>query len=390
MSSFRGAWKAGMSAVGVLAIAGLSACQTASPAAPAQPTTAPKSAQPAATQAAPKAASPAAAPKTASPAASPATKTASPAAGGSPSAAPNFGSWRPSDTIEFNVQAGAGGGSDLLARTVKSILEEQKMIDVPISVVNRPGGNGGISYGHTISKEGDPHTWQTSTDSMLIAPLRGEASYDYKKMTPLATVATDDFFLVTAADSKFNSVKDVVEAAKAQPGSITVGGVSAGATDNLLTGMFEQKAGVQLNFVPFSGQGEMLTALLGGHVDLGWSNPGEALEQVRGGQIKILGVASDDRIPSEPNVPTLKEQGVDMNFQFSRTILAPGNLPPEAVQYYEALFQQLTQTEAWQKNYVEKNSLTPNYRNSAETAKALDQRSEEFRQLLGQLGFLKQ
>ncbi|HEX2173995.1 MAG TPA: tripartite tricarboxylate transporter substrate binding protein [Dehalococcoidia bacterium] len=319
-------------------------------------------------------------------AASPAAKTVA-----SPSpqaAAPNFGSWRPSRAIEFNVQAGAGGGSDLLARTVKDTLERENMIDVPITVVNRPGGNGAISYGHTISKRGDPHTWQTSTDSMLIAPLRGEADYDYKNMTPFATIAIDDFFLVTASNSRFNTVQDVVNAAKAQPGTLTVGGVGAGSTDNLLTGMFEQKAGVTFSFVPFNGQGEMLSSLLGGHVQLGWSNPGEALEQVRAGRVKILGVASDQRIAQEPNVPTLKEQGVDMTFVFRRTILGPGGLAPEVVHYYEALFQQMTSTEYWQTNYIEKNFLTPAYLNSAQTAQALDRRNEEFRQLLDSLGFL--
>ena len=288
------------------------------------------------------------------------------------------------------MQAGAGGGSDLLARTIKDFLEREQMINVPITVINRPGGNGSISYGHTIRQRGNPHVWQTSTDSMLIPPLRGEADYNYKEMTPLAAVAVDDFFLVAPSNSRFNTLQDVIQAAKAQRCVITVGGVTAGTKDNLITSMLEQKAGIQLNYVPFDGSGEMQSALLGGHVNLGWGNPGEVLEQLRAGRVKILGVASDQRIPSAPDVPTFKEQGVDMTFVFHRTILAPGNLPPEAVQYYEALFKQLTETENWRENYIEKNSLTPYYLNSAETAQLYDRRYEDFKQLLDSLGFLKE
>ena len=261
---------------------------------------------------------------------------------------------------------------------------------MPITVVNRPGANGAISYNHTISKRGDPHTWQTSTDSALIAPLRGEANYNVADMTPLATVAVDDFYLATASNSRYNSLKDVIDAAKANPGQVIVGGVGAGSTDNLLTGMFEQKAGLQFSFVPFNGQGEMQSALLGGHVQLGWTNPGEALEHLRAGRIKLLGVASDRRLGFTPDVPTFKEQGVDMTFVFNRMILAPPGIPPETLQYYEDLFRRLTETESWRRDYIEKNSLTPKFAGSAETARELAQRNEDLRKLVADLGLLQQ
>ena len=181
------------------------------------------------------------------------------------------------EPIEFVVQAGAGGGSDIMARTIQTIMEQEKLTSHPISVVNRAGGAGAIAYTYVSGKKGNPYLWATATTGFLQTPLLVKTTYNYKVFTPLCNLAFDDFLIVVRGDSPYKTMKDVIEAARKNTGGLKVGGTTAQSPDAIIVFQLERETGVKFNFIPFKSGGEVMVALLGGHIDLVSANPGEAL-----------------------------------------------------------------------------------------------------------------
>ena len=111
-----------------------------------------------------------------------------------------------------------GGGSDIMARMMQTVIEKEKLCPQPVTVVNRPGGGGAIAFAYVAGKKGDPHFWLTATTSFLTTPLLGKSKYTYKDFTPLTNLAYDDFFVTVKADSPYRTMKDLIEDAKKKPG----------------------------------------------------------------------------------------------------------------------------------------------------------------------------
>ena len=253
--------------------------------------------------------------------------------------------------IEFVCHAGVGGGSDIMARMMQTMIEKEKLCPQPVAVVNRAGGGGAIAFAYVAGKRGDPHFWLTATTSFLTTPLLGKSKYNYRDFTPLANLAYDDFFITVKADSPYKTMKDLIEDAKKRPGDLRTGGTYAPGTDALISHLIERAAGVKFNYIPFKSGGEAMIALLGGNLDMFYPNPGEALAQVEAKKVRVLAVASEKRLAAAPNIPTLKELGINAAFQQVRSIAAPKDLPPEAVRYYEELFRKLADSKLWKEKY---------------------------------------
>lgn len=291
--------------------------------------------------------------------------------------------------VEFVCHASAGGGSDIMARMMQSIIEQEKITTQTITVVNRPGGGGAIAFAYVAGKKGDPHYWLTATTSFLTTPLLGKSKYDYKDFTPLANLAFDDFFIAVRADSPYKSMKDVIEASKKKPGELKTGGTYAPGTDAITSYLIEKAAGVKFNYIPYKSGGETMIALLGGHLDMTFPNPAEALAQVEAKKIRLLGVTSPKRLAQAPDVPTLKEQGIDVVYQQFRTIAAPKGLPKEALKYYEDLFKKLAYSKTWKEKYIKENMLTWDYKNSQETYELWVRENERYAKIMKEMGIRK-
>lgn len=119
--------------------------------------------------------------------------------------------------IEFVCHAAAGGGSDIQARFIQSVIEKEKLCSQPVAVVNRAGGGGAIAFAYVAGKKGDPHFWLTATTSFLTTPLLGKSKYTYKDFTPITNLAYDDFLVTVRADSPWKTMKELVEDAKKGP-----------------------------------------------------------------------------------------------------------------------------------------------------------------------------
>jgi putative tricarboxylic transport membrane protein len=292
--------------------------------------------------------------------------------------------------VEFVCHAAVGGGSDIMARFMQTVIEKEKLCSQPVAVVNRAGGGGAIAFAYVAGKKGDPHYWLTATTSFLTTPLLGKATkYNYRDFTPLANLAYDDFFITVKADSPYKTLKDLIEDAKKKPGQLKTGGTYAPGTDALIDHMLAKAGGVKFNYIPFKSGGEAMVALLGGNLDMFYPNPGEALAQMEAKKVRILAVASEKRLDAAPDIPTLRELGYNAAFQQVRSIAAPKDLPPEVVRYYEGLFRKLADSQWWKEKYIKENMLTWDYKNSAETGKLWESNNEFCAVIMKEMGVIK-
>lgn len=175
------------------------------------------------------------------------------------------------------------------------IIAENNLVPQPINVINKPGGGTAVGIAFVdANKRGDPHTLVLINPQMQLTPLRVKGAKGWRSLTPVTSLMLDDYLIM--ADSPYKDASAMIAAAKSKGDkAISIG--SAGT-------------GIKLNTVRFNSGGEILTALLGGHVDLGAGNPVEFMGQLESGGVRTLGVFREERFKTLPQVPTLKEQGI--------------------------------------------------------------------------------
>jgi putative tricarboxylic transport membrane protein len=295
----------------------------------------------------------------------------------------------PEKPIEFTVPFAAGGGSDIMARTIAAIMEKEKILPQPLVVVNRPGASGVLGYMHVGQKTGDPYVITTATSSFIIQPLLGKMKLDYREYTLVAGLALDEFVLVVPGNSPHKTVRDLIEGARRSPKNVKVGGTSAPSIDSIITHLVEKATGVQFNFIAFKSGGEVMTNLLGNHIDVASANPGEALAQIQAKKARVLAAASSKRLASMPDVPTLRESGIDVVVTQWRGVAAPKDIPKDAENVLVSAFKRLSDSKSWQENYLKENNLTPQYMAPEEFRRYLDSDAQQTRQVLTEMGLIK-
>ncbi len=298
--------------------------------------------------------------------------------------------WKPTKPIEFVAPFAPGGGSDVLARSIASIIESQKLCPQPLLVVNKAGGSGLVGTTSVVQQKGDPYVLVTFIPGQAQAALvAGKGAPTFRELTPICNLALDEQLIVVKADSPFKTIQDVIAEAKKRPGELTIGGTGAGQDDQICQRVWERAAGIRMRYVPFKSGGECITALLGGHVNLIWANPPEFVPQYEAKMVRPVAVAKATRMTDFPDVPALKEVGYNVTYFFYRGIMAAKDIPPEVVAFYEDMFKKLAESSAWKENYLKKYSLSPSWMGSKEFAKVVAQNEEESKDVLKDLGLLK-
>ena len=313
------------------------------------------------------------------------TATATTAATTAPTATP---AWTPTRPIELVVQAAAGGGSDIFARKIADILVKEKIVSQPINVVNKPGGSGAVAYNYVLGKKADPHVLATVTLSYLSTPLQEKPGYTYPDFTNLVTLATDDFIAVVKQESSYQSLADLIAAAKAKPKEIKVGGTQVGSSDSIIPALIEGAAGVQFNYITFRSGAEVNTAILGGTVDWTAANPGEAKALIDGKKLRGVAVFSPEPLKGFESVKTARSQGTDVVWEQFRGIIAPGGISAAERAYWTKALTDLTKSAEWSK-YLEENSLRPLVKSGADVDKFLDAQNAQLKAVLTKLGLIK-
>ena len=227
--------------------------------------------------------------------------------------------------LEIIAPANPGGGWDQTARAMQAALQDAGIAS-GVQVNNIPGAGGTIGLAQFVTgkkRRGDAVL--VGGLVMLGAILTNKAPVTLEDVTPLARLTGEYEVLVVPASSDIRTLDDLLAKLKADPGSVSWGGGSAGGTDHILAGLIAKAAGVdptKVNYIAHSGGGEALGAILGGHVTVGVSGYEEFAGQIQAGELRALAVSGDERIPGV-DVPTLKEQGVDVSLVNWRGLFAP-------------------------------------------------------------------
>jgi putative tricarboxylic transport membrane protein len=268
------------------------------------------------------------------------------------------GAWTPSRDVEFVVPSGVGGGADLLARVIHKVITEEKLVPVSIAVVNRPGGGGGVGIGYvSASRAADPHTLVLINSTYQITPILQPKVRTLSEIKPLMGVMLDDFLFFVPKDAPWKTLADFVKDAKSKPPK-TYALSTGGTTDLMGITVLSRAAGIELNAINFNSGGEALTALLGGHVHASIGNPLEFMGHVKSGAVRAIGLFRDARFQQFPEVPTVKEQGIDApNFQMWRGVAVPKDAPEPAATYWAGVMQKVAASPQF-KTYLADNAAS--------------------------------
>jgi tripartite-type tricarboxylate transporter receptor subunit TctC len=241
-----------------------------------------------------------------------------------------------------------GGGSDVLAQLVQPYLSKK----LGVNFVNEyiPGATGAIAWTRLArqSKKDGTVVSITNTPMLMTNYIMNDAiTYNIKDLTPIANVVTDSGIAVVAKDSPYKTIEDLLAAAKEKPGRVTVGNSGVGGDDFFTTLVIEKATGLSFKKVPFQGDGPSATAAMGNKIDVSFNNVGNVYSQIQSGNLRALAVFAEERFDSLPDVPTLKEKGIDVVAGSSRGYSAPAGIPDEARDQLIAAFEALKNDEAF-------------------------------------------
>ena len=262
-------------------------------------------------------------------------------------------------SLEILVPAAPGGGWDQTARAMQEVLQAEQLAS-RIQVTNIPGAGGTIGLAQFVtSKEGKGNAVMTGGSVMMGAIIMNQSAVSLDDVTPLARLTGEYGVLVVPADSPIKSVQDLVTRLKADPGSVSWGGGSAGGTDQILAGLIAKSAGVEatkVNYIAHGGGGEALSSILGGHVTVGVSGWQEFAPQVAAGKLRAIGIAAPERVPGI-DVPTLKEQGIDIELVNWRAVFAPPGIKDKDLTTLSEAVEKMVKSASWQNVLKERNWL---------------------------------
>ena len=302
--------------------------------------------------------------------------------------------WKPDKAIELIVPTGPGSGVDNTTRTLQAIMQTHKLVDTQIAVTNKAGGSYGVALNYLGQFPGDGHRLIVQTSTPLSALLTGQINVKYFEFTPIANLISEPIALIVRAESAIATGKDLAARLKADPSAVSISLAAArGNSFHIAAALFAKAAGVdirKLKIVVFGSSGDAMAALLGGHVDVLAVTPGNFQPLLEARKIRVLGVASKTRSSGAlAAVPTFREQGYDVIFDLPRSVMGPRGLTPEQVRFWDGVFARLVKTDAW-RQALEKNQWEDDYMNSTEFGKDLKAQYEVLKDVLTELGMVKQ
>lgn len=243
----------------------------------------------------------------------------------------------PERPINMIVAYSAGGGTDIAARTLAPFIEKHLGGDASIVVLNKPGAGGEIGFTELSQAEPDGYTIGfINTPNLLTIPIQRKARYSLESLTPIANVIDDPDAFSFLPSSGIKTIEDLIAYAKEHPGEVTYGTTGLGSDDHLSALEFERITGVQLKHIPFPGNADVRTAVLGGHVMMASMNISETMADVEEGSLHALGQMATERWEGAAEIPTFQEQGYDIVMGSMRGIGAPANLPEDIANKLEA------------------------------------------------------
>jgi putative tricarboxylic transport membrane protein len=294
------------------------------------------------------------------------------------------------DNIEIMAPAAPGGGYDRTARAIQAAIEKEGF-GKGITVANVGGAGGAIGLAQFIrNKAGRSDALLVGGFGMVASFATNRSKVTLADVTPLARLTGEYNIVVVPAKSPIKSLKELIERVKAAPRAVSWAGGSAGGNDHLLAASIVQAAGVdpkQTNYIAFSGGGDSLASIIGGQVTVGVGGYSELIEQVKAGNLRALGISATERVPGV-DMPTLREQGVDVSFSNWRGVSAPPKLSDAQRQAYLALIDKVVKSPSW-KGQLEKNGWVDSYLAGDAFRKYIEEETKRVTALLTTLGLIK-
>ncbi len=301
----------------------------------------------------------------------------------------------PSKALTFIAPGGAGGGWDSTIRTVARVLKDTDLVSVPMPITNKPGGGGGVALAYLQEEEGNDSVISVYSPPLLLINLNGTSEYSYKDLTPISRLITDYGAFVVKKDSKYGSIKEVMDALKEDPKSVKFGGnSSAGSMDHIQFLMVAKAAGVEdirdIDYISYQNN-EGAGQLLGGHIDLLSTGLGDVSALLESGQLVGLAQTADERIGEGAlaTIPTCKESGIDVTFYNWRGLFGTPGMSQEALDYWQKTLAAMVETPEWDEA-VRTNGWSKSYANAADFTASLDKINEEYKLILADIGMLKE
>lgn len=294
------------------------------------------------------------------------------------------------DNLTIIAPAKAGGGWDQTARSMAEVLQGAGLAKA-ITVENVAGAGGTVGLAQFAEKnKGDGNALLVNGLVMVGAVLTNKSPVSLVDTTPIARLTGEYEVIVVPAASPLKTMADLVAAMKADIGKVAIGGGSAGGTDHILAGFVAQAAGAdatKLNYVPFSGGGEALAAILGGHVTAGISGYGEWEGQIKSGELRALGISSGAKVDGI-DIATLKEQGVDVELANWRSVVAAPGITDDQKKALLAAVDAMHASDAWKKVLTDKKWLDL-YQSGDEFAAFLKAENERVAGVLKTIGLVQ-
>ncbi|KII75358.1 tripartite tricarboxylate transporter substrate binding protein [Vibrio renipiscarius] len=282
----------------------------------------------------------------------------------------------PTKNIRLIVPFGAGGGTDAVGRTLANSAKD--ILGQNISIMNRTGGAGAVGMSFGAQQRADGYTLTVVTREIASLPQMGLMQHDVSDFKLIRMVNLDPAVVLVHKDSPFNTIHDLINEAKKGDGIVKFASTAA---PNFYLMALEKDQNIKFNAIPYNGSSEAIPAVLGKHTDVTMVTPGEAIAQLRSGQLKALGVMSDERIEYIADVPTLKEQGVDVVTGTWRGIGAPKNTPDAVVETLGQAFDQAMASAEF-KEFMANGAMTIHNMNTEEFTQFVEQDSKELAVLI--------
>ena len=301
--------------------------------------------------------------------------------------------WKPDRNVEFMMPLTAGSALDRAGRLIQKIAQDKRYIETTSTVVNKSGGGGSIGWVYLNSHPGDGHYIGIATPSVLTNHIIGQAAFSHADFTPVAVLMTEHVAFAVRTESTIRNGADLVGRLKQDPASVSFAFAPAmGNQFHIAAAQLIKSAGLdprRMKAVVFPGAGEALAATLGGHVDVMITAASNMVSQTKSGKMRVLGLASTQRAPGAlADIPTWKEQGMDVVSPQWRGMLAPRGLNAAQLAFWDSVLEKITRSEEWQKD-LEANLASDSFLPSGKARAYMDAQYQDFRGLLGDVGLAK-
>ncbi|UEM07552.1 tripartite tricarboxylate transporter substrate binding protein (plasmid) [Skermanella rosea] len=298
--------------------------------------------------------------------------------------------------VECIAPADPGGGWDFTCRTVGKLLYDQNLVPGPVQVTNMAGGVGAVAYANVASKRPGAENLIVATSTVGITQIaQGKYPADADVMRWIGMLGTDVGVVLVPKESPIRNLAELLASLKSDPGSVVAAGSSGiGGWDHIRLLMLAQETGVtsadlrKIRWVQFDGGGPAVTQMLGGHVGTVVTDLGEVAGFVESGDVRILAALSDERIPAFPDVPTAKEQGIDVTGYNWRGFYTGGEVSDEAYRGWVDILKNLYESEEWKETATSK-GLVPIWRGGEEFQAFVNEQVADMREISKAIGIIR-